>query len=209
MNPWNTVPASDYETHMAHQSVMQLQALNALYKKRISLYHPTTIAVIGACTGNGFEHFSAGTKKIYAVDINPEYLQICIQRYSSLLPGLITLWKNFGEEPLGIANIELIIADLVFEYVDLQKGIGAVKEMIAKDGILSITIQDSHGESSVSKTGIESVQVVSSIFKDVTYNDITSQLNHFGFTVIREERCVLPNKKELITVDAKYAGNER
>ena len=55
-NPWLTIPAEDYEAHMASPEVGQLQVLNQLFKMVLEEHRPESLAVLGCSTGNGFEH---------------------------------------------------------------------------------------------------------------------------------------------------------
>jgi ubiquinone/menaquinone biosynthesis C-methylase UbiE len=88
-NPWLDIPAGDYEGHMSHQSVGQLQALNDIFAEIVVTFEPRRLAVLGCATGNGFEHIRPDvTESVIAVDINREYLDILMTRHLAGLPGL-------------------------------------------------------------------------------------------------------------------------
>jgi hypothetical protein len=71
-NPWLSIPAADYEAHMASPEVGQLQFLNAVFKETLARQRPKSLLVPGCATGNGFEHIDfTVTRRIVAVDINP------------------------------------------------------------------------------------------------------------------------------------------
>ena len=76
-NPWLRIPASDYEAHMALPEVAQAQALSKMMASVFTEYAPTSIAVIGCTTGNGFQHIDTKhTRRIVGIDINPAYLTV-------------------------------------------------------------------------------------------------------------------------------------
>jgi len=76
-NPWLTIPAADYEAHMALPQVAQAQALNALMAAVLTQYAPKSLSVIGCTTGNGFEHIdTTHTRRVVGIDINPDYLAV-------------------------------------------------------------------------------------------------------------------------------------
>ena len=75
-NPWLDIPPDDYENHMSSPEVQQLQALNTLFKKVLDTVRPSSLAVIGCTTGNGFEHIDTRvTKRIVGIDINAAGLE--------------------------------------------------------------------------------------------------------------------------------------
>jgi len=88
-NPWLTIPASDYEGHMGSPDVDQTSFLSAQFNNAIERYPCGSIALLGCATGNGLEHVERDrTKRITAVDINPEYLEILKTRYRDRVAGL-------------------------------------------------------------------------------------------------------------------------
>jgi hypothetical protein len=79
-NPWMKIDLDIYENHMADAAVMQSQALNLISGEQIGAYKPACIAYLGVAGGNGLEHCS-GVDKVYAVDINPDFIAACAERY--------------------------------------------------------------------------------------------------------------------------------
>ena len=55
-NPWEEISLDDYENHMRLDSVMQLQAMNALMKQQFEAYPVNTVMILGIAGGNGLEH---------------------------------------------------------------------------------------------------------------------------------------------------------
>lgn len=89
INPWLYIPASDYDAHMALPEVAQAQALSSLMAAALAEYAPSSLAVIGCATGNGFEHINtAHTPRVVGIDINPDYLKILGVRFGGRIPRL-------------------------------------------------------------------------------------------------------------------------
>lgn len=84
-NPWKDINLSDYESHMALDSVQQLQAMNQMMKEQLNQYDIQSAMILGIAGGNGLEHVDTEKlNKVYGVDINPEYLTITKKRYENL-----------------------------------------------------------------------------------------------------------------------------
>ena len=84
-NPWENINLSDYESHMALDSVQQLQAMNQMMKRQLNQYDIQSAMILGIAGGNGLEHVDTEKlNKIYGVDINLEYLKTTEKRYESL-----------------------------------------------------------------------------------------------------------------------------
>ena len=59
-NPWEEIDLEIYESHMRLDSVMQLQAMNAIMKKQLEAYPAATAMILGVAGGNGLEHIRRG-----------------------------------------------------------------------------------------------------------------------------------------------------
>ena len=55
-NPWKDISLSDYENHMAMDSVQQLQAMNQMMKGQLNQYDVQSAMILGIAGGNGLEH---------------------------------------------------------------------------------------------------------------------------------------------------------
>lgn len=74
-NIWNKIPLEDYERHMQHESVGQLQLLNSLTKKYLEKLSPEVVLFLGIAGGNGLEHLdNTVTRQVFGVDINQNFL---------------------------------------------------------------------------------------------------------------------------------------
>ena len=75
-NIWNSIPLEDYEQHMLHETVGQLQLLNDLTKKYLEATKPNTVLILGVAGGNGLEHIDKTiTREVIGIDINDKYLE--------------------------------------------------------------------------------------------------------------------------------------
>ena len=84
-NPWKDINLSDYESHMALDSVQQLQAMNQMMKGQLNKYDVQSVMILGIAGGNGLEHVDTEKiTKVYGVDINAEYLETTKERYKNL-----------------------------------------------------------------------------------------------------------------------------
>ena len=55
-NPWTSFDIADYERHMSHENVRQLQMLSQLFKSQYADHRPKKLLYLGVCSGNGLEH---------------------------------------------------------------------------------------------------------------------------------------------------------
>lgn len=200
-NVWNAIPLEDYELHMKHGTVGQLDLLNNLTKKYLRELTPESVLFLGIAGGNGLEHIDNNvTNTVLGIDINQSYLDETNKRFNHKIPNL-TLQKldisTSKSEKLIKAN--LIWAALIFEYVEMDSCFEFITNNINEKGHLIITIQDNNGVNSVSLTGIETIKSVGQIFKLISENELIEVANKFGFIKIGFEENILPNKKILKT----------
>ncbi|WP_018618050.1 class I SAM-dependent methyltransferase [Spirosoma luteum] len=201
MNPWNTVPSADYERHMSHETVGQLAALNEITLEKVEQRYPQTVAVYGACTGNGFAHF-VDTQTVYAVDINPAYLATCYDRYDPILNNLVLIQADINHDDVLIPpdSIDLIICHLFLEYVDLDRAFASFRQILRRGGLLNVVLQRSNDTGWVSNTGVTTLRPVAAIANEVTDETLRQQaspdLRFEGSQTYR-----MPNGKSLVSYD--------
>lgn len=154
MNPWSQVPYANYERHMNHETVGQLAALSEITSEKVAQRNPQTVAVYGACTGNGFAHF-VDAQLVYAVDLNPAYLGVCHDRYEPILNELVLIQADINHDPVPIPpdSIDLIICHLFLEYVDLDRAFASIGQSLRRGGLLNVVLQQSNNSGWVSNTG--------------------------------------------------------
>lgn len=141
-NPWLSIPAQDYEAHMASPEVGQLQFLNMVFRETMEKCRPASLLVPGCATGNGFEHIDpAVTTRIVAVDINPDYLMVLRERFPGLAGSIETLDQDILACKFEPASFDLIFTGLIFEYLDAAAALERFRTWLKKDGILVSVLQ--------------------------------------------------------------------
>ena len=129
-NPWEEISLSDYENHMSLESVNQLQTMNSIMKKQFSDYPVKTAMVLGIAGGNGLEHVSSDKfEKVYGIDINEGYLKTVEERYKGLAGILECLSIDLITEPEKLPHAELVIANLLIEYIGYEAFQKAVQKI--------------------------------------------------------------------------------
>jgi predicted TPR repeat methyltransferase len=201
-NPWQEIPFEQYESHMSHQSVGQLQALSNISRSFLQKYKPVSFAIAGACTGNGLEHVNNDiTKNIYCIDINPQFLEIAMQRFGSALKGLQMINADLDKDKITIRDCDLIIAALVFEYVDCGRLLETLKGMLSKDGVLVVVIQKSSNQNFVSDTGNPSLRSLTSFAKEIDAVDLINLASAIGIEIYSMHQMPLRNGKSFIIME--------
>jgi SAM-dependent methyltransferase len=141
-NPWLDIPAADYEGHMSHEAVGQLQALNRIFAEIMVTFEPRRLCVLGCATGNGFEHIRPEvTESVVAVDVNRDYLDVVEDRYRPTLPGLEVVCADATKARIEPASRDHVHAGLVFEYVDVKRVLARAASWLKTGGVLSAVIQ--------------------------------------------------------------------
>ena len=166
-NPWLSIPASDYEAHMSSPAVLQSQFLSDAFRRALDRHRPTSVAVLGCATGNGFEHLArAPIRRVVAVDINPRYLEILRDRYGAALPGLEIVCADLPRCEIESGSLDLVWAALIFEYVDPKSLLQQAAAWLAPGGTVSAVLQlPVAGHSAVTETPFASLKQLEPILE--------------------------------------------
>lgn len=207
MNPWHTVPYADYERHMSHETVGQLAFLSEITQEKVAQRYPQTVAVYGACTGNGFAHLTEA-RTVYAVDLNPTYLSICADRYDPILNELALVPVDIDHDLVDIppGSVDLIICHLFLEYVDLAKAFASFRAVLRPGGWLNVVLQRSNNTGWVSNTGVTTLQPVAAIATEVA-DDVLRQHARPDLLFAGSQTFRMPNGKSLVSYDFTKAGD--
>lgn len=196
-NPWLEIPVSDYENHM--KEVGQAQILNSLIKSCLDKYQPKNFALLGCTTGNGLEHINPEiTNKIYAIDINPEYLQKTNERFVAKIQNLEILNIDIQNDELTIKNVHLFFVGLVLEYIETEKALIKIIRTLSKKGILLIIIQKNKKTSFVSKTKYKSLKKLEKISNEVNEQLINKFIQSENMELIERDEIKLTENKSFI-----------
>ena len=196
-NPWLEIPVSDYENHM--KEVGQAKILNSLIKSCLDKYQPKNFALLGCTTGNGLEHINPEiTNKIYAIDINPEYLQKTKERFVAKIQNLEILNIDIQNDELTIKNVDLFFVGLVLEYIETEKALIKIIRTLSKKGILIIIIQKNKKTSFVSKTKYKSLKKLEKISNEVNEQLINKFIQSENMELIERDEIKLTENKSFI-----------
>lgn len=204
-NPWLNIPFGDYEDHMFE--VGQTSILNNLLKNALQIYNPACFAVVGCTTGNGLEHVNNQiTETVYAIDINPKYLEVLGARFSRAIPDLRLVCESIESISLIDVNADLVWCALVLEYVNPEKALKTMLSMLSAKGKLALIVQRSNGSSFVTKTKYHSLECLSPIATEVDEVSLVKICQQQGYAVT-ESRVIQINPVKsfvyLVFEDAK------
>ena len=202
MNSWEEISLSDYENHMSLSSVNQLQAMNKMMKFQFEAYPVTSAIVFGVAGGNGLEHVNLKKySKIYGIDINNAYLDNVKKRYSFMEDILECRRIDLTCETDMLPEAELVIANLVIEYVGLEP----FKKGILKTGAryVSCIIQiNTDEESWVSDSPyLHSFDGLDAVHHQMEEQSLVMAMNEIGFDLLKKDAIPLPNGKKLMMLD--------
>lgn len=201
-NPWLSIPAADYEGHMA--AVDQREPLRAALDRVYAAVRPGRLAVLGCGPGDGLEIVDpAITERFTGVDLNPEYLALARQRHPHL-----TDWRCAPVEgcELPAASFDLIHAALLFEYVDAAKVVPRIAGWLAPGGVLSVVLQLPGGEAAISPTRFASLLALSGLMRLVPPEELVRVAGGAGLTQESSEQVPLARGKSFWTATFRAGG---
>ena len=200
-NPWVSIDLRDYENHMRSDTVMQLQTLNKMMKEQLNSYSVKNVMILGVAGGNGLEHIkSEKYSVVYGVDVNPEYLHEVRKRYGALNGVLKCLCADLTGEVSGLPAADLIIADLLIEYIGyecFQAVVGQVKPKYVSCGI-----QINTGSEFVSDSPyLHAFDGLNRVHHQMESGELTRVMDAIGYNTILITEYLLPNGKKLVRID--------
>lgn len=205
-NPWQEISLSDYENHMSLASVAQLQALNRLMRGQLSTYPVDSVLILGVAGGNGLEHADpAKYRAVYGVDINPDYLAAVRKRYPQLSSVLRLLELDLIREAERLPQAELLIADLLVEYV----GYDVFRRCLlaAAPAYVSCVIQiNGEGPDWVSDSPyLHAFDGLEAVHHQMEESRLAALLEEEGFRPLLREEAPLRGGKKLLRLDFRRA----
>lgn len=200
-NPWEEISLSDYENHMKLDTVMQLQAMNEMMKEQFEFYPVSSLMIFGIAGGNGLEHIQKSKfKKVYGVDVNASYLQEVIYRYPDLEGVLECLCINLMEETDKLPKADMVIANLLIEYIGyecFQKAIQIVNPKYVSC-IIQINIEDNWVSDSPYLHVFDGLELIHHQMEERALEKSMIEINYYK---IRNLEHMLPNGKKLVQID--------
>ncbi len=199
-SPWLTIDAKDYEAHMGHPSVGQLQALSGVLRAILERDRPSSLTVLGCATGNGFEHIDpSATTKVVGVDINPDYLTIANKRHEHLQGVVTWMLGDLGSVELPQRTFDHIHAGLIFEYVDASAILPKIATWLVRGGRFSVVLQhpsEKLGAVSTSPAA-ERLKVLGLILRHIAPSRFIQAAQASRLHWLNSERVELPDSKKL------------
>lgn len=202
-NPWEEIPLIDYENHMKLDSVMQLQAMNEMMKGQFNNYLVSSVMILGIAGGNGLEHIKKGKfERIYGVDVNSSYLKEVISRYPNLDGLLECLCINLIDESNKLPKADMIIANLLIEYIGYECFKKTIKYVYPKyvSCIIQINIEDNWISDSPYLHVFDGLQEVHHQMNEQALEKAMLEIN---YQAIKTLEYKLPNGKKLVQMDFK------
>ena len=200
-NPWEEISLSDYENHMKLDSVMQLQSMNQIMKGQFDAYPVSSAMILGVAGGNGLEHIDRNKfQKIYGIDINKEYLKAVKERYVDISDMLECIQLNLIEETNKLPKAELLIANLIVEYIGYDCFQKTVEQVCPKyvSCIIQINVDDSWKSDS---PYIHAFDNLDKIHCQMEENSLIQALKGMKYKRIAQIENPLPNGKKLVRLD--------
>lgn len=200
-NPWEEISLSDYENHMKLDSVQQLQAMNAMMKGQFNAFPVSTVMILGIAGGNGLAHIQKGQfKRVYGVDVNPAYLEEVLRRYPDLQGLLECLCVNLIEESDQLPGAELVIANLLIEYIGYECFQKAIQRIHPK--YVSCVIQMNLEGNWVSDSPYLHVfDRLEQVHHQMEPHALEQAMREIDYRAIRTLEHMLPNGKKLVQID--------
>lgn len=200
-NPWSKIPLDDYESHMSLTSIQQLQALNKLMEGQIMTWTVSSAMILGVAGGNGLEHIrGSGLKKVYGVDINAAYLSETARRYQDLNDIVELLCIDLCSSPGDLPEAELLIANLVVEYIGCVC-FGQVVQQVNPQYV-SCVIQINNGAGWVSDSPyLHAFDGLEQVYHSIDANMLRESMTGIGYRFIGDWKYPLPNEKKLVRLD--------
>lgn len=226
-NPWKNCDLDLYESHMAFETVGQLQVLSNIMKSQFFDYSSNhssnhssdsidTVAIWGIAGGNGLEHISSNDfLKVYGIDINQNYLNQVKDRYSNLENILSLEAIDLNDLSVNLIEVDLVIANLIVEYLGIlnftkqieKSNPSNVSVVIQKDDFSSISkksISNFNNSNFVSESPyIEKLEDIGKFGKSIDENDLIESLEKIDYFNILKKEYDLPNSKKFVRLDFK------
>nr|WP_325300123.1 methyltransferase type 11 [uncultured Oscillibacter sp.] len=204
-NPWEEIPLEDYENHMKLDSVLQLQSLNEMMKGQFQDYPFSSIMILGIAGGNGLEHIRKDrVETVYGVDVNAAYLKAAAARHPELEGILECIRADLTEEPCHLPEAELLVADLLIEYV----GLACFQRAVERTGpaVASCVIQVNSERCWVSDSPYSHVfDGLGKVHHHLDGEGLEKAMRAIGYRVAKSLEHGLPNGKKLLRMDFQWA----
>ena len=200
-NPWKDINLSDYESHMALDSVKQLQTMNQIMKEQLNQYDIKSAMILGVAGGNGLEHVNTEKLiKVYGVDINQEYLIATKKRYENLSDILECICVDLINETGKLPQADMLIANLIIEYIGYEHFQEAIK--VTSPQYVSCIIQINVDDNFISDSPyLHAFDGLEHVHHQMSEHELKNCMNVIDYQLIQLLEYPLPNGKKLVQLD--------
>lgn len=201
-NPWEEIDLETYEKHMSLDSVMQLQTMNQIMKSQFSAYPAETAMILGVAGGNGLEHLrGCAFRTVYGIDINAAYLRAVSERYADLSGILQCMRMDLINEVPLLPNAQLLIANLLIEYIGCSAFQNAVKKVSPEYVSCVIQINTDAREWVSDSPYLHAFDRLDTVHRQMNEAGLNTAMAQIGYTNALQQSFPLPNGKALLRLD--------
>jgi hypothetical protein len=142
--------------------------------------------VLGIAGGNGLDLIDPRTTDaVYGYDINPNYLAACETRYLDDFGDRLHLIESTIDRSVTIERVDLLIANLIIEYVGIDEFVAFAAANARSIGVLSCVIQRNKAEGFVSSTDYaSSFEALAPLSSDIDPETLASAMSDGGFVAL-------------------------
>ena len=171
-NPWKDISLSDYENHMAMDSVQQLQAMNQMMKGQLNQYEVQSAMILEIAGGNGLEHVDT----------------------------LDCLCVDLVSEAEKLPQADMLIANLLIEYIGYEcfKKVVTVTKPVYVSCIIQVNVDDSFVSESPYLHAFDGLVTV---HHQMAEQELQNSMNEIDYHLIQVLEYQLPNGKKLVQFD--------
>lgn len=157
--------------------------------------------ILGIAGGNGLEHIDKQVfDKVYGVDINKSYLNECVKRYPELSGIFDTICIDLMKDTSGLPYAELLVANLLIEYIGYECFQKTVKQVNPK--YVSCIIQINTDVTFVSDSPYLHVfDHLDEVHHQMEEEELISAMERIGYKKEIQKEMELPNGKKLVRID--------
>lgn len=197
MNPWKTVPASEYDGHMNHPAVDQQRFLADFFEETLRETNSRSVLLAGCATGNGLERVvNRPNVSVTAMDINRAFLEQVQGKFSTA--SNISTCEGSVEEAIP-GSYDLIFAGLILEYVHVPTVFKQFISAINERGTLAVVIQlHSPIHTSITPTGFESLGRIDPIMNHLDPDEVVRYAHEVGLQAVFEKTVTLASGKKFV-----------
>lgn len=172
-----------------------------MMKGQFEKYPVSSVMIFGIAGGNGLEHIRKDKfERVYGVDINRSYLQEVVKRYPELDGCLECLCINLIDETDRLPKADLVIANLLIEYIGYECFQKAVKQVNPKyvSCIIQINLEDHWVSDSPYLHVFDGLEQVHHQMEERALENAMAEMDYHAAGTLEHR---LPNGKKLVQMD--------